>query len=374
MRTRHALAGLAIIGLLTSGCGLTASDIPVPGGGIAGDTYELTTVFNDALNLPVKAKVKEGGVDIGRVQQMTVDGFNAKVELAIQVEHKIPRGSTFQLRQTSALGEVYVDVTPPERAKNGYLEDGDVIGTDQTGEAPGVEDTLAALSMVTNGGGVSQLTTIIRESEKALAGNTSDVSTLLDQVGLVVAALDRRTGSVNEILESAARLSAKVNRRRSTVQAVFDDIAPAASVLSRQTRQLVRLLTHLDQLSRSGSDAITTVRADVLRLMGALGPALDGFLALDGDLRQQFTNMLEFSDRVMRFLPGDSAVGTLQIMGILGNGAPAEGSPRSDKPPYDQPIGSDPPLSTPDLSELEDLMGLDDLLSPLLPQTAGDTS
>lgn len=360
MRARSTLAVLIAVALLGSGCGLTASDVPVPGGGVSGDSYELTTVFTDALNLPVKAKVKEGGVTIGIVERLSVDGYDAKVQLAIQADHRIPRGATFQLRQTSALGEVYVAVTSPTSAPDGYWEAGDTVGEDQTGEAPGVEDTLAALSMLTNGGGISQLTTILRESETALAGNASGVGALLDQVTSVLGALDRRTASINKILDSAAHLTVTVNERKATVQSVFTDIAPAARVLAAQTRQLVTLLKRLDALARSGSGAITAVGADARRLMRSLGPALDGFLAMDKDLHGQFTTMLAFSDRVMRFLPGDAAAGILQIAGIIPDGTPSGPAPGGGSP-------------VPPVPGIPDLLGLDGLLSTLLPGTTGAT-
>lgn len=368
MRAR-VVAAVASLAVAATGCGITASDVPVPGGGAGGETYRLTAVFTDALNLPNKAKVKLDGVDIGRVEGMEVDGYNARVSLAILEDYSLPVECTFKLRQTSALGEVYVSVTCPKRGgKESVWHDGDVIRTEHTGQAPGIEDSLAALSLLTNGGGVAQLTTIVRESQRALAGNGGNVRLLLDQLGTVLTTLDGRTDAIGTILERSASIARTVHQRDRTVEAALRDIPPAVEVLADQTDELRELLASIRGLSRVGNRTVTTVRTDVLRMLRALGPTLDGYIALDEDMHRVFADMVRLHRELRRFIPGEAAVGVLEIAGFMPDGDPGGLNPPGGGtlPPI---IPGLPQLPLPSLPSPPTLPGLP--LSPLLNNLLG---
>lgn len=347
MKGRAAAALLLVAGSL-SGCGLTASSIPLPGASVSGETYTLKAVFTDALNLPAQAKVKLGGVDIGRVADMTVDGYNAVVEMTISAQYEVPRGSRMQLRQTSALGDMYVAITAPAKPTRGFLEDGDVVTTKFTRESPGIEDALAAMSTLTNGGGISQVTTIVRESNRALARGSGSVPALLDELTAVMATLDARTGDINAILESSAGMTRTLRKNQSTIDAVLRDIGPAAELVADQTDELVVLLQRIDHLARTGQNVVASVGAQARRLLASVGPMLDGFIALDEHLRPSFLNMRRFEEVLGRILPGDVAAGYLDFTGVLpdGTGGEADQGGRGEE------------SSSGDLPPLADLLGL----------------
>ncbi len=371
MRAR-ALMAAAGITVLLSGCGLTASDIPVPGGGAGGETYELTAVFTDALNLPAKAKVKLDGVDIGRVESMEVDGDNARVKLAILEEYDLPTDSKFKLRQTSALGEVYVAVMAPEPTGETWVP-GSTIGPEHTGQAPGVEDALASLSLLTNGGGIAQVTTIVRESQAALSGNAGNVDALLDQVSLVLATLDGRSKAIGTILERSASITRRVRNRDRTIDAALRDLPPAIKILNGQTDELVALLESFDRLSKAAHRVVSTVQSDVLGLLRTLGPTLDGFAALDKDIHRVFGDMIRFYDIVVQVLPNEAAAGYLEVTGILPDGSPS-GLPDGSEPPAIGPLPGLPGLpGVPGVPGLPTLPPLPEvpLVTPLLEDLLG---
>ena len=364
MRTRSVLAA-AVVAATVSGCGLTASDLPVPGGGAGGPTYQLDAVFTDALNLPNKAKVKLDGVDIGRVEGMEVDGYNARVRMAIREEFSLPVDATFKLRQTSALGEVYVAVSAPDTPAKETWQDGDTVDASNTGQAPGIEDTLAALSLLTNGGGVSQLTTIVRESQKALGGNSSNVESLLKQLGIVLSTLDARSGTIGSIIEKSANISRTVHERDEVVDTALHDLGPAVKVLADQTDELMALLGSLNRLSATGERVVSTIRTDVLRLLTSVQPALDGYVALDKDLGPVFKDMMRFYGMLQEFLAGDAGSGVLELQGVVPDtGAPGTGLPIPTLPLPTIPGLPGlpqiplPSIPLPDLSLLTTLLGL----------------
>jgi phospholipid/cholesterol/gamma-HCH transport system substrate-binding protein len=362
MKKRSVLVSI-VAAATVSGCGLTASDLPVPGGGAGGPTYRLDAVFTDALNLPNKAKVKLDGVDIGRVQGMEVDGYNARVRLAIRDEYHLPVDSTFKLRQTSALGEVYVAVSAPGTAGAQVWKDGDTIDVTHTGQAPGIEDALAALSLVTNGGGISQLTTIVRESGKALGGQAGNVRTLLQQLGIVLSTLDARSATIGSIIDKAARISTTAHRRDAVIDSALHDVGPAVKVIADQTDELVALLGSINRLSRTGERVVTTIRTPVMRLLRSMQPALDGFIAMDKDLGPVFQDMMRFYDLLVHFLAGEGGSGVLEIIGVL----PDAGAPGGDLP---LPTAPTPPIIFPQLPQIP-LPGITLPPLPILPGLLG---
>ncbi|MGA7051627.1 MAG: MlaD family protein, partial [Mycobacterium sp.] len=84
MRRRPILA-LAVAAILVSaGCGSNGlASIPLPAPGLGSGGYTLTAVFSNALNLPMKAKVKLAGADVGQVESMVPRNYTAVTTLRI---------------------------------------------------------------------------------------------------------------------------------------------------------------------------------------------------------------------------------------------------------------------------------------------------
>src|SRR4051812_23897558 len=136
MNRRH-LIGILVVTLvvpLVAGCGPDYSDLPLPGKAVSGDTYQLSAVFNDALNLAQGAQVKVNGVPVGRVQSVTADDFKAKVTMDIKTSSRIRRGSRARLRYDTPLGELFVQITPSSGGPG--LRHGDVFDPNDTPTPP----------------------------------------------------------------------------------------------------------------------------------------------------------------------------------------------------------------------------------------------
>ena len=56
------------------------------------------------------------------------------------------------------------------------------LGVESTSAAPTIEDTMTSVSLVLNGGGLSQLETIVREANLVLDGNEGTARDLLGRL------------------------------------------------------------------------------------------------------------------------------------------------------------------------------------------------
>src|SRR3954471_5288021 len=121
MITRLLWAATAIVVL--SGCSASLEVLPAPKG-VTGPTYHLTADFGDVLNLPEGAKVKLQGVVVGEVTSISTVDFRAEVGMDIAEKFPLPKGTQFQIRFATPLGEDFVAVTAPERSGRAMLGDG----------------------------------------------------------------------------------------------------------------------------------------------------------------------------------------------------------------------------------------------------------
>jgi phospholipid/cholesterol/gamma-HCH transport system substrate-binding protein len=309
-----AVATVPLVGAVLAGCGVSATDLPVPGGGVEGPSYQLTAVFADALNLPDGAHVKLNGDDIGRVQRIQAKDYTARVTMAVRQDVSLPRGSRAELRQATPLGEVFVAIHPPDHPPPGPpLRDGDTIELPATEAAASVEDLLAALSTLVNGGGLAQLQTIVAELNAATDGRANQIAHLLGQTTQTMATLNARTQDIDRILAASQRLTDTLVARRDTIDTAFSDFTPAIKVLADQTDRFTKALHAAGKLSDTSDDLIDESDSDIRRLARDIGPVLDGFANLGPNLAPSLRNIVGFGKNWEQVTKGESLAGNATL-------------------------------------------------------------
>ena len=183
-----------------SGNGLAGIPLPAPGLGSGG--YSLKAVFGNALNLPMNAKVKLAGADVGEVESMTATDYTAVTRLRIRDGVLLPRGSTAELRTATPLGDVFVSMRPPVDVAPGtpLLKNGDTIGLQSTTAAATVESVLGSAAILVNGGAVRNFTNIINGFGKATGDHGEALGTLLGKTNRLLGTLDARSGQFSAAL------------------------------------------------------------------------------------------------------------------------------------------------------------------------------
>ncbi|WP_447644086.1 MlaD family protein [Nocardioides zeae] len=106
------VAGLALVVLVSACSGVRERADQLQPDAVGDDQVTVTASFDDALNLPAGAAVKLDGVRVGKVVGIDAVDYRAQVVMAIDEDAGVPVGSAYRLRSTTALGEVYVEVTP----------------------------------------------------------------------------------------------------------------------------------------------------------------------------------------------------------------------------------------------------------------------
>ncbi|RZU75632.1 phospholipid/cholesterol/gamma-HCH transport system substrate-binding protein [Micromonospora kangleipakensis] len=349
-RALRMLAGVVVAALLPAGCGLPElADLPLPGGAPAGDGYTVTAEFGDVLDLVPRAAVKVDDVTVGTVEKISLAGWHARVRLRIDRAVRLPANATAAVRQSSLLGEKYVTVAaPPTGPASGRLGDGDVIPLSRTTRGAEVEEVLAALGLLLNGGGLAQLRTINQELGKALDGREPDVRDTLRQLDTFIGGLDRQKTDIVRAIDALDRLTGRLDRQRQVVGDALDSLAPGLTVLAQQRAQLTGALTALGELGEVGSRVVDRSRDDTLASVKALQPILEQLARAGDDLPKSLDFMLSypFPPNVTGAIVGDfvnlSVTADLDAASILANlvaaaPAPARPATRPNAPAAPRP-------------------------------------
>ena len=251
-RMRGALA-IAAAALVTSGCGTNGlASLPLPAPGLGSGGYTLTAIFSNALNLPMNAKVKLAGADVGQVESMVARNYTAVTTLRIRDGVLLPQGSTAELRTATPLGDVFVAVKPPanDPANTPLLRNGDTIGLESTAAASTVESVLSSAAILVNGGAVRNFTNIINGFGKATGDQGQAFGTLIRKSNELVGTLDARSDQISGALTQLSRLADQLDAKDRTITDLMAAANPATSALADNTNQLSSLVTQVGDTTR----------------------------------------------------------------------------------------------------------------------------
>jgi phospholipid/cholesterol/gamma-HCH transport system substrate-binding protein len=287
------LAGFVSAVLVLSGCSIY--DAPLPGGVSTGDNpMTIKVMFRDVLDLVPQSTVKVNDVTVGKVKKVELKGYVAKITVEIPKDVDLPDNARAEIRQTSLLGEKFVQLEKPTEPGSGKLADGDTIGLDRTGRNPEVEEVLGALSLLLNGGGVGQLKTIVSEINNTLGGRESEVRSVLDQIRSFMTQLDDNKASIVLALENTNRLAAELKKQDATIKSALDNVPQTLASVNRQRADLVKLLKALDRLSGVGVRVIKASKESTINSLRSLAPVLDGFAKAGQNFPKSFQVFLTY--------------------------------------------------------------------------------
>ena len=74
--------------------------------------YQITAVFSNSGGLKSGSGIVIAGVDVGRVRNITLDNYQARVVMHFPPEVKIQEDSIASIKTRGLIGEKYVEITP----------------------------------------------------------------------------------------------------------------------------------------------------------------------------------------------------------------------------------------------------------------------
>ncbi|WP_419228491.1 MlaD family protein [Gordonia sp. CPCC 205515] len=309
-RRRAALALMVATILSVSGCGLlpglTVEEIPLPAPGGIGDSIDVTATFDNALNLPSRAKVKLNGTDVGQVTDIVAKDYTAIVSMDVSKASKIPVGTGAELRQATPLGDVFVALLPPPGQPSGYLSDGDAL-TGPTSAAATVEDILVSTAAVVDSGSLSSLQVILTELSRAVSGNPDALSGSIQELTTAITKFNKNAALVDESMRNTRILSAQVAAGRAQIMASINKLAPAVNAVNGQIGSILTTLDKAHSVTAASNDFLNTDGENLVELISHLSTSLSALRQAAGTFGPLSDNVATLTPKWIKSTPGSAA-------------------------------------------------------------------
>jgi phospholipid/cholesterol/gamma-HCH transport system substrate-binding protein len=302
-------ASAAALTLLLGGCALSLQSLPKLTSSNSA-TYPIHAVFANVLNLPDDAQVRLGAEVVGQVSSISTENFQA--DLTLEIDKSVPLlvGTTAQIRFDNPLGDEYVLLQAPAKLSPSVratttLRPGAAIAESDTSTAPSVEDTLGALSLVLNGGGLNQLQTIIHELNNTFSGNQPQIRSFLTTIDSGVRSVASGRVAIDNALQAIEKLTLKLNAGRSVIANGIDTIGPAVGVLASENTQISRLLGELSNLGTIGTRVAEQSGQNSVNDVKDLLPVVEQLVSVSRQLGPDLNDLARFEAESPKVAPGD---------------------------------------------------------------------
>lgn len=231
--------------------------------------HTVAVEFAQGAGLYPGAEVTYLGHPIGKVEGMELDGDQLVAELSLVDDVEVPAGVSAEIHSRSAVGEQYVALVPVTDEPTGgtLLADGDRIPADRTSYPVEIGPVLDNVQALVSSLDERQLSALVDESGKALAGRAGDLQTILDSGSALIAEADAS-------FRPTADLIRKVGPVLSTVNGEGEGIARLTSNLDQVTAELRAGDADLRALLASGPGFSRETLAFLDDLSGSLPPLL----------------------------------------------------------------------------------------------------
>jgi phospholipid/cholesterol/gamma-HCH transport system substrate-binding protein len=273
--TAVALALAVVAGL--SGCGWHGlNTLPMPGtaGGGPG-AFTIQAQLPNVTNLQPNSRVRVNDVTVGNVTKVEMQGWHALLTITLDHDVNLPANATVKLGQTSLFGSLHVELAPPTNAApQGKLHDGSLIPLAAASTYPSTEQTLAAISLVLNGGGVGQVQDITQALSTAFAGRADDLRSLITQLDKYVGYLNDQKDDIIAAADSLNNLVGQIAAQKPVLDRALKTIPDALAVLSDQRKTIADAITQLGKFSALTADTVNQTKSALVQELTDVGPVL----------------------------------------------------------------------------------------------------
>jgi len=280
MRQRNAtlITVTLMLSLILAGCGKWqgANSLPLPGtAGQGPGSYTVQAHMPDVDNIQRNSRVRVGDVTVGTVTSIERQGWHALVTMSIDGDVNLPENAVAKLGQTSLLGSKHIELAAPIGVPaHGRLHDGSVIPLASGDAYPTTEQTLSALSLLLNGGGIGQIQEITQELSSAFAGREKDLRDLISQIDIFVTKLNKQTDDIIAASESFNDLVGQVAAQKPVVDKALKAIPDALAVMKNERDTLVDALEQFGKFSALAADTANQTKDNLVKELEELGPVL----------------------------------------------------------------------------------------------------
>jgi phospholipid/cholesterol/gamma-HCH transport system substrate-binding protein len=297
MRSLKLAVALTTMSLLTASCAAL-------GFASACDGTQLIGIFEQVGDLVENANVQSSDVVIGTIQKIELAGWNARVTLCVQPGEQVPEDTRLVVRTTSLLGEKFVDLQPQSPGPP-YLEDGDVIDTDNTSKATELEEIFAKLAGVLGTGNLEQINRFTTAQARILRDHSDELREVLTDLHEFTDLLVDHKDQIAEGVDNLDEVAQTILGEDSVLRSFLSSFADSAKILDDQKEELETLLVSLDEFTNVSVRLLDQTENGLDKQFNDLRPVLRTLVANSQNLEDALTTLATFSQWFPETMPGD---------------------------------------------------------------------
>lgn len=286
-RMRRLMAIGACTALPLTGCAWGGvNSLPLPGapGRVAGASQFVVQMANVG-SLESNSPVMLDDVVIGSVGAITVSDWHANVEVFVKPGVVVPANAVATVGQTSLLGSSHLALDPPPgAAPSGQLPPGTTLGLNDSSTYPSTEQTLAALSLVINGGGLGQIGDIVHSFNAAFSGRQADLRDLITRLDSFIGTFDEQRDNIVATIGALNKLTGTLATQRDMISDSLNKTAPALDVLVAERPRITTALDKLRVFSDAAHVVVSDVKDDLVTNLGHFEPTIRALADVGADI------------------------------------------------------------------------------------------
>lgn len=269
-------------------------------GGIGVKGYKLTVDFETAAGLEPKANVKMAGVPIGKVEEIRLEGINARLVLRIRDGVRIPIDSVASIQTQGLLGEKYVEILPGKETGRMLPPGGRVA---KTIPPANLDEIIRKVSMISND--VQKFTNTLSQT----LGSEEGKQALTEII--------RNTRETTEALRKVvAGNEERLNRIMANVDTLSSDLKEISSANKEDLRVTIANLRDFSETLKTEAPGLARKLEEMSeRVSGVVGENRENIRVSMENLRSasaKLDNTLESAGKVMaRIERGEGTIGKL---------------------------------------------------------------
>ena len=252
------------------------NSLALPGTAGRGDhAYTVRVELENALNLVPNSPVRVGDLEVGSIRKIELVDELPVVTISLDNTVKLPENTTAKIGQTSLLGAKHIELAAPtDGTTRGTLHQGSVIPRMRTGAYPDVEQVLASVSTLLNGGGLQHIRTIVTELNRTLVGREGTARALLKETNEFLGGINAQKTQISKALDSMNVLARRFRDGNETVAGALEALPSALQVIRKERAQLVEMMEALGYFGVEAEKFVSQGGDALVRNMAALRPTL----------------------------------------------------------------------------------------------------
>ena len=251
------------------------------------------------LNLPARAKVDSGGMQIGVLDHVQLDGTTAVAYVDMSGETQLPGNTRAELRQATPLGDIYIALLPPEDRSGdlraAVLRDGDTIPLRNTAPADNVEDVLRSVSNLVAGGAIGTLQNTVVNVNKAFPKDPAELTRIQQTIGGVLNDLAANQDTIDGILSSMENITTNLAANTDVFNRLVTEGPPKLEGLSAVTVAILNVVGDSHDIGDLGGQLLNPITGDLMQMLSYITPMVGTMATVD-------TTIPVLADKLIAFL------------------------------------------------------------------------